>query len=56
MSGQWIYSPGDDLGFLNGIAFLLLLLSLLFFPQEQSFSGALFQPRVVRVRVTPLAS
>lgn len=54
MSGHRIYSSGDDLGFLNGTAFLLLSLSqLFFFPQEQSFSGALFQPRVVRVGMTP---
>lgn len=56
MSGHRIYSSGDDLGFLNGTAFLLLLLSQLFFfffPQEQSFSGALFQPLVVRVGMTP---
>lgn len=55
MSGHRIYSSGDDLGFLNGTAFLLLSLSQLFFffPQEQSFSGALFQPRVVRVGMTP---
>lgn len=31
MSGQWIYSSGDDLGFLNGTAFLLLSLALPFF-------------------------
>lgn len=48
MSGQRIYSSGDDLGFLNGTAYLQLLLAGLFLP-AQSFRRALFQPGAVRV-------
>ena len=39
MSGQWIYSSGDDLGFLNGTAFLLFLLALLFSTGAVVFGG-----------------
>lgn len=39
MSGQWIYSSRDDLGLLNGIAFLLLSLALPFSTQAAVFRG-----------------
>lgn len=39
MSGQWIYSSGDDLGFLNGTAYLQLSLARPFSARAVIFVG-----------------
>lgn len=44
MSGQWIYSPGDDLGFLNGTAFLLAPARPAFFHTSSRFQELYFSP------------